>query len=407
MIKKINRGRIIDFIVLLYTFSLIISKFGITLFGGILAIFSIIFIFKNKEKNKYSLFFFLFLLGIVTQIFSVGGIKSTINFAYKNLYLIIPPFLINYLNRKKVSQNLLKVIEVSLFIGILKSFYNFYKIYDFTYTSNIRVDSFFDIGRWGIVLVMSLLLILPNLYKKNIFSWIVFISGIISLVLNNSRGPLLSFILGIVIFLILGKKVKSMIAIFLTLCLFFTINIYKSNSVINEFIKRTNTISVTTSGGNGARLFMWKENINFMFDAVKEGNKQLFYFGTGVKNREELFKNYIEKKEEYINLREDIKIGVSYNDAHNAYLNMFIQTGLIYTIIYYVILMGFSLKVFINYLKNKDLYTLSALAAIGAFYFCGIFYGYSFTYETFLFFFILSLGLLEKTGGKNDINIRS
>lgn len=407
MNRQINRERITDFIVLLYVFSLIISKFGITLFGGVLAIFSIIFIVKTKEINKHSFFFFLFLLGIATQMFSVGGIKSTINFIYKNLYLLISSFLIFYLNKRENFQNLLKIIEVSLFIGILKSFYNFYKIFNLTYTSNIRVDSFFDIMRWGIVLVMSLLLILPNLYKKNIFSWIVFISGLVSLILNNSRGPILSLILGIFIFLILGKKIKSIIGIFIIVLFFYYENVDNKSSLISEFSKRISTVLITDSGGNGARLFMWKENINFMFDAAKEGNKQLFYFGTGVKNREELFKNYIDKKEEYINLRGDIKIGVSYKDAHNAYLNMFTQTGLIYTIIYYAILMGLSLKVLLNYLKNKDLYTLSALAAIGAFYFCGIFYGYSFTYETFLFFFILSLGLLEKTGGKNDINIRS
>ncbi|MCI7222784.1 hypothetical protein, partial [Fusobacterium sp.] len=225
MIEKISKEKIIDTILLLYAFSLIISKFGISLFGGILAIFSIIYIIKNKEKNKYNLFFFLFLFGVITQFFSIGGIKSSINFIYKNLFLLITPFVIKYLDEEEISKSFLRVIEVSLFIGILKSFYNFYKVYNLTYTSAIRVDSFFDIGRWGIVLVMSLLLILPNLYKKNIFSWIVFISGLVSLILNNSRGPILSLILGVFIFLILGKKVKSIIGIFIIVLFFYYENV--------------------------------------------------------------------------------------------------------------------------------------------------------------------------------------
>lgn len=407
MIEKISKEKIIDIILLLYAFSLIISKFGISLFGGILAIFSIIYIIKNKEKNKYNLFFFLFLFGVITQFFSIGGIKSSINFIYKNLFLLITPFVIKYLDEEEISKSFLKVIEVSLFIGILKSFYNFYKVYNLTYTSAIRVDSFFDIGRWGIVLVMSLLLILPNLYKKNIFSWVVFISGLVSLILNNSRGPILSLILGIFIFLILGKKIKSIIGIFIIVLFFYYENVDNKSSLISEFSKRISTVLITDSGGNGARLFMWKENTHFMLDGLKEGNKKLFYMGTGIKNREELFKSYIEKKEEYISLKKDIKNAVSFSDAHNMYLNMFTQMGLIYSIFYYIIMIYFGFIVLKNYFKNKSDYILSYLSAIVAFYFCGIFYSYSFTYETFLFFFILSLGLLGEIGEKNDINIRS
>lgn len=57
----------------------------------------------------------------------------------------------------------------------------------------IRVESFFDIMRWGSALQMVLLLILPML-RKNIFLWGVFILGCVSLILNNSRGPWLSFL---------------------------------------------------------------------------------------------------------------------------------------------------------------------------------------------------------------------
>ena len=243
---------------------------------------------------------------------------------------------------------------------------------------------------------MGLLIILPYLNKKRIFLWIVFFLGIISLALNNSRGPILSLILGIIIFIILKKKIKLGIGIIVVLISAFFI--LKSTNVLNQFSDRMESINNTKSGGNAARIFMWKKGMSFMTDSLKE-NKKIFFFGTGINNRKKIFEKYLIENTDYKELNDDVKVGVSFDDSHNAYINMFVQTGFIFTITYYIMLLYYTIIVFINYFKYKHSSTLSSFLAVIAFYFCGIFYGYSFTYETFTFFFILGIGLI-----KNDLS---
>lgn len=394
--ENLNKEKKIIFsITLLYILSLFISKFGISLFGGILAIYSIYYFFKNDKPKDFILPFFILILGLILQCFSLGGFKSFIIFSYKNYFLLILPLVPILL--KDIKENyIVNTVASSLFIGILKSFYNFYKDYNLQYSSSIRVDSFFDIMRWGIILVMGLLIILPYLNKKRIFLWIVFFLGIISLALNNSRGPILSLILGIIIFIILKKKIKLGIGIIVVLISAFFI--LKSTNILNQFSDRMESINNTKSGGNAARIFMWKKGMSFMTDSLKE-NKKIFFFGTGINNRKKIFEKYLIENTDYKELNDDVKVGVSFDDSHNTYINMFVQTGFIFTIIYYIMLFYYTIMVFINYFKYKHSSTLSSFLAVIAFYFCGIFYGYSFTYETFTFFFILGIGLI-----KNDLS---
>ena len=394
--ENLNKEKKIIFsITLLYILSLFISKFGISLFGGILAIYSIYYFFKNDKPKDFILPFFILILGLILQCFSLGGFKSFIIFSYKNYFLLILPLVPILL--KDIKENyIVNTVASSLFIGILKSFYNFYKDYNLQYSSSIRVDSFFDIMRWGIILVMGLLIILPYLNKKRIFLWIVFFLGIISLALNNSRGPILSLILGIIIFIILKKKIKLGIGILVVLISAFFI--LKSTNILNQFSDRMESINNTKSGGNAARIFMWKKGMSFMTDSLKE-NKKIFFFGTGINNRKKIFEKYLIENTDYKELNDDVKVAVSFDDSHNAYINMFVQTGFIFTIIYYIMLLYYTIMVFINYFKYKHSSTLSSFLAVIAFYFCGIFYGYSFTYETFTFFFILGIGLI-----KNDLS---
>lgn len=415
-LKNKDTKTILILLIFLYTASLNVSKFGISFFGGILSLISIFYYFSKNELLKenreiYNFSFGIFILGIFFQILSLGGIKSSLIFTYKNYFLILLPFFIFFIDKNNLTKSIYKLLEISLFTGILKSYYNFYKIYNLKYTEYIRVDSFFDIMRWGIVLVMGLLLILPRLSKKNYFSWIVFLTGIISLILNNSRGPFLSLLLGILIYIIFSGKIKELLfGLVLVFILIFSISKISDNKIISleRYKTRVFTIKETKkNGSNAARIFMWKENIKFMQNSFK-GNKQLFFFGTGLKNRGEIFKEYIEKKEEYHNLSKHIKYGVSMKDSHNAYLNVLTETGFIYFLFYYIFLVWLILKIFINYLKTKNRYILSIFSAIVAFMFCGIFYGYAFAYEVFTFYFILGLGLIKNRGeDKNEINIWS
>ena len=283
---------------LLYIISIFISKFGISVFGGVIALYSIYIFIKEDFIEEFKLSFILMLLGIIFQGLSLGGVKSSLIFLYKNYYLLIFPFSI-YFFKNRNKRCIINTISIALFLGIIKSFYNFYNDFALQYSETIRVDSFFDIMRWGIVLVMGLLILLVNLKKDTIFYWIVFILGIFSLLLNNSRAPILSFILGVIFYLLYTKKFK----IILVGIIFSSYLLFSQNNILifTKFEKRMETIKETKKGGNAARLLMWEKNSQFFIDSF-EDNKKLFFFGTGVDNREKPFKEYLEKDKEYNNL---------------------------------------------------------------------------------------------------------
>lgn len=412
LIKGSSQNNILIGLFFLYAISIFTSKFGISFFGGSLALISIFyfkdirknFIKENMEdkKNLLYIFFSTFVMGIVLQFFSLGGIKSSGVFFYRTYFLLIFPFTIFFLNKFNFLGSLFKIMKLTLFVAILKSFQIFYSVHNLKYTSAIRVTSFFDIMRWGIVLVIGLLIILPSLNnkftKENLFSWIIFLSGVISLILNNSRGPFISFVLGVTFYIIMSKKLKTGLALMLIiLTLSGGILLYKP-AIFHSFSTRIESIKDTKSSSNGSRLFMWKESLNFMNEASKN-NKRLFLFGTGLdgtgmKRRRTIFKKYLNSRETFKNLPKNIR-DVSFMDAHNCYLNRYIETGIIFSLIYYLALIFTIYKVFKNYIYTKNNFTLGILSVSLAYAFCGIFYGYPAPYETFTFMFILSLGLVN------------
>lgn len=378
----------------LYALSLNISKFGISFFGGIIALISIL-SFKDLKGEKFFVpCFSLFLFGIFLQFFSLGEFKAATIFVYKNYFLLILPLAVYIFNKYKCIEKIAFLMEVSLFIGILKSFYNFYKDFSLHYISYIRVDSFFDVSRWGIILVLTMLLILPRLNKKNFFSWIVFISGLLSLALSNARAPILSLFIGIFIYLLLAKKIKNLIFTFSIIIFLLFAPKIDSYKPIKEFRIRIYSVEKVENGGSAARIFMWKENFAFMKDALKE-NKKLFFFGTGIKNRETIFKNYLVEKDTYKNLDPSVRNLVSFTDSHNMYLNIFTQTGFIFSLSYVIFMIYIGLKIFFNIFKSKNLFVLSSFCCVVAFCFSGILYGFSFSYETFSLYFILTIALLN------------
>lgn len=290
---------------------------------------------------------------------------------------------------------ILRIFEIALFVAILRSFYEFYAVFDLNYTRDIRVGSFFDVMRWGIVLAMGLLLILPNVFKKDPFSLIVFVSGIFSLVLNSSRGPILCFLIGFFVYVIFSKNFKKVFGALIVISAIIWGFYLQNSTQVQEFVSRMNSVSKFEESGSAARIFMWKHSLNFFANSL-ENDLQTALFGVGIKDKNENFKKYLTAKEEYIQLDEAVKRNVVFGDSHNAYLNTLIRLGLIYFIIYYLFLFYLILDMFLKFLKTKDEITLSAFCGVLAFCCCGMLYGYAYTYETFLFFFLLAIGLSKR-----------
>lgn len=393
-----------EYILYLFLISLCCFKGMINTFGGLFVLTSGVLIYKLPDRKEFFkkykqelIFTGIFLLGVILECFSIEGSKAY-KFLYKNFYFLMIPGFLYFFEKEEIRKKAIYLISFSLLIGIVESFRQFVVIHKYSYNAGTRVESFFDIGRWGSILKMVMLLLLPIL-GKNIFFWIVFILGIPSLVLNNSRGPILAFAICFVLYLgyltFYKKKIKTFIAVILLFIgAIFSIKTYRPNE-FNRFVARIESSrNLENNYSNLGRTFMWKENILFMKDSLKD-NKRAFFFGVGCDNRTTI-EEYITQKDSWKNANDSLKGAFSFTDAHNMYIHTFVRKGIIYGTLFW----GYMLYYFLRKLKDKlylenKVILGSFLSSLG-FFICGIFYSNIFTFDTFVFFTIFILGVNYK-----------
>ena len=396
--------KVTEYILYLFLISLCCFKGMINTFGGLFVLTSGVLIYKFPDRKEFFkkykqelIFTGIFLLGVILECFSIEGSKAY-KFLYKNFYFLMIPGFLYFFEKEEIRKKAIYLISFSLLIGIVESFRQFVVIHKYSYNAGTRVESFFDIGRWGSTLKMVMLLLLPIL-GKNIFFWIVFILGIPSLVLNNSRGPILAFAICFVLYLgyltFYKKKIKTFIAVILLFIgAIFSIKTYRPNE-FNRFVARIESSrNLENNYSNLGRTFMWKENILFMKDSLKD-NKRAFFFGVGCDNRTTI-EEYITQKDSWKNANDSLKGAFSFTDAHNMYIHTFVRKGIIYGTLFW----GYMLYYFLRKLKDKlylenKVILGSFLSSLG-FFICGIFYSNIFAFDTFVFFTILLLGVNYK-----------
>ena len=390
-----------EYILYLFLISLCCFKGMINAFGGLFVLTSGVLIYKlpNKKEffKKYKLemiFVGIYLLGIIFECFSIDNAKAY-KFLYKNFYFLMTPGLLYFFEKEEFRKRAVYLICFSLLIGIVESFRQFAVIYKYNYNSNIRVESFFDIMRWGSALQMVLLLILPFL-KRNIYFWIVFLLGIPSLILNNSRGPWLAFAICFIIYigylLLYKKRVKTLILLGVIATGLAVTGVQRYPKEFKRFVERANSIkNLENNYSNLGRTFMWKENILFMKDSLKN-NKRAFFFGVGCDNRTTIGE-YVTKKDSYKNANSSLKGAFSFSDAHNMYIHTFVRKGIIYGTLFWGYMLYYILRKLKDKLYLEDKHILGSLLSTISFFICGIFYGYIFTFDTFIFYIIFLLGV--------------
>ena len=404
IIRTDKLEKIAEYILYLFLISLCCFKGMINTFGGLFVLTSGILIYKipNKKEffKKYKMeliFTGIYFLGIIFEWFSIDNAKAY-KFLYKNFYFLMAPGILYFFEKEEIRKKAVYLISFSLFIGIIESFRQFAVIHKYIYNSTIRVESFFDCMRWGSALQMALLLILPFL-KKNIYFWGVFLLGIPSLILNNSRGPWVGFTVCFCIYmaylLFYKKKVKTILCIALLGGVIAVGGAVRHRDLASKIITRVATIKNTENNySNLGRLYMWKENILFMKDSLRN-NKRAFFFGVGCDNRTTI-EDYITKKDSWKNAPARLKGSTSFTDAHNMYIHTFVRKGFIYGFLFWGYMLVYILKKLKDGLYLEDEYILGSFLSTISFFICGIFYGYIFTFDTFIFYIIFLLGVNYK-----------
>lgn len=334
------------------------SKSGLSLFSALLIIVSLFYTdWKLLLKEKWLVLFALTLpLGMFLNLFSLGGWESSVKFFIANPWplMIVPGF--HLVKQKSVVRPLLWAMALSLVVAMLKSAFIFYHEYGLVFTSKTRIRSFYDVGRWGQFLSATAVSLLVLSYpSKELKRWIsvgvrvLFVFAVFFLVLANTRGPWLAFLICTAFAIIMKKKfLKAVGSVIVTGCILILFIDGVESRVASIFaIKMDQAGRITsTDFSNAGRLHMWKVAI----DRFPEN----LYFGSGFRNTETPLRSFLEKQSDDYRAKY-LTANFSYKDAHSSYLQSLTEMGVVFFLYYWGLMLSFFLymsRKFISYGKS-------------------------------------------------------
>jgi O-antigen ligase len=321
--------------------------------SGLILIFILIYNFKeilsvvknNKylEKFEFKIFYLFIFLSFIQSIFVInptfhlGGIIGHY-FIYTIFYFILLVSIkerkdLDYISNSLIYSGLfLSIIAILAFSNIIEGFKLFYiPLYGGDYLINLDIGNYtnkassfsMNPNNLGAFLLLSIFTILG--FKNKNIDIIVFISlflQIICLILTKSRGSIISFIVGLILFLIFSSSKKEK-TIYFGLLFSSILFLFYSQA----YSQLLNTMFDFEYSSNYLRIKTWYISL----DIIKN-----FPQGVGILNYESIYPYYLSAKDKYI------------PHAHNWYLQTFIESGVLLGFLFF----SFYFKVIIRFLKK-------------------------------------------------------
>ena len=312
---------------------------------------------SGERKITYIdfLFYFLILSLFISSTFAIDFKKSIFgeDTRYEGLLTLLNYYLIA-LNAKNIKSKKFKnsLLNLFMYLGVFQGFYSIYQSFTpFTFLNNkFSGGAYMAMGLcsnpnfFGAYMAMQLSLATVFYIKQgqNKYLW-MFILFSIALYLSCSSGPLLGFILAFILIGIIFRKqykrILLLLMVFIVSC-FITDKSLKyvhenilANSMLDRYVISSDLASTVDkiqndnieSIGSG-RIRLWKRTLPLV--------KQYWLTGCGLDN----FYNALPQTG-----------SVSYDKAHNIYLQMAVTNGIFPTLVYMficlvVFLKGFKLK---------------------------------------------------------------
>lgn len=376
----------------LFGVSMFVSKSGISIFGTALILWSI-FKVDWRERARSNPWFYVvigfFPLAMFVSFLSIGGeaaaIKVLMSWSWP-LYVI--PFSVLITDRKALKVFIWSLV-VGLLLGCAKALQIFAMDFQYSFAPGTRVASFWDIGRWGVFLSCSSVVLFSIMGNQGIWNRIskykkigivcLFALSLIFLAMVNARGPWLASLVGIGVIGISGKRYFK--------CLLMALVLFAGSWVVipgslNRFkssfnVKKENGVITSSDGSNAARLHMWKVAGDFF--------KEQPIFGTGFESAEKPMREFLAKQTtEYQTKYVDSEF--SFNDQHNSYLWVLVQLGIIFFVIFWGVVGFLMFKATPAFFMENDLLLKLSYGLIVNQLFVYLFYSSVSSYETLWFF---------------------
>ncbi len=407
-IKPIRLEQCERFIFAFFSASLYTSKAGLYLSASLTLILLIV---KAVTSLGFREWFYrhpiakcslaLFVLGLVTSLFSPGGAESTLLFFRKASILLLLPIAIFHFKTANNRNRALKWILGGAAASIL---FSLYKLFQLNGWEGQRVDSFWDVGRWAELLTCLIILILflrthPIMkIKQKIALGLLLSLACLCVIYTNSRAPILALICLLPIYFIIFNRKILVFSTVVVLILSITIALF-SPTTLNIFSERVSSISnISTDNSNTARLSMWYQAINFQQTLATE-RPVLMVTGLGLNNIQDEFKLYLENKGVAKELMRATMNNISYRDHHNATLTLISSNGLVYTLLFLLLIFKISLEL---YRAQRTPLSNYGLFLIAAFLIISMFYTNFIELQTIVVFFLLSICLGECDSNRDD-----
>lgn len=315
------------------------SKSGVSIFGLILVLGSLYLVnWKDFYKEKHLIVAMaLYPLAIFCNLFSLGGVQSSLKIIYSWPWplMVLPAYVVS---RRRTDWRIgLWGLVVGLLISSGMAAFRFVSEYGGNFASNVRVTAFWDIGRWGVFLSVTSVVLLaltcsPQIAdkrKKMAFAFL-FVLSCVLLALANTRAPWIAFGVAFTLFCLLPPRRWGYLFGFISVVVLVALlnSGIRSRLVSIAEVKKDGAGRITsTNESNAGRLHMWKVALDFY--------KEQPWFGTGFENVESPLRAFLSgQSAEY--LEKYTKIEFSYRDQHSSYLAVLVQMGVFFFVVFWL-----------------------------------------------------------------------
>ncbi len=336
---KINQNiynKIGELGVYIYTLSLFISKSGVNIGLGFLALAFLLYLWDKRKirlttEEKYILVILILLP--IFSLFSAGGTHS-FQRALEKSYRYLPIFSIPlFITSERVIKIILSLFSLSIFISFINGIF-FYKKFKWNFNARLISFSSHPLDEAHILAMGSLLLlalIIYNIkfkkYKELPIYLLAFILALIALVMTQGRGAWLGFLGGLFVVVFLLMKNKKLFIVGVILVGVLGVGVVTSKGLENNrYIKRFESIQNLEDTSNKIRLFMWESSID-MF-------KNNLPFGVGRDNAGKYALEYMEKNNKYDEMKWNgakahLKEIAGSGNLHSMYFTTLAEEGIL------------------------------------------------------------------------------
>jgi len=378
--------------------SVFISKAGIYISLTLILFIQLYILFHHENvaksilRDKVSVVcLLLFFLGLLSTLYSPSPLHdSALYFRKGAIFLLLPILMIQL--RRTCNYASLSII-FGLLIAIIYSTKKLLELNGGTWSGE-RIDSFWDIGRWGEILSYILAILIPLIFsdehkKQNLFIKlaILFIC-VMFILLSGGRGPLLAIAISSSLFMVF-KRPKTLCFVFIIGLLLLILG--KDTPQVKAVSERVTSITeLHHNDSNSARIEMWKKGLAFIYqNAYLDPGK--FILGTGLSSFEKSYTLYLENNYDMAAIKKDTGNQFSFKDVHNTYLDLAAKLGILYALVY-IILIATIFKYFFLLCKNEaSPWAFSGLCLVLTYFINSFFYTSGLEYQTTAFFSLLVL----------------